>query len=256
VPRLPVAGIDVNLRLPSGADDLILLESGDLDVEVAVGFLSGLVTAADGSDVDWPALALADVDAALLRLRQRVLGDVVRAEVVCTGPGCGERVDVEFSIDRYLEHHRPRTRANVTPTADGWFRLDASDVEFRLPTVADQQAIVGEPQPERALASRCVRPAELAARTRRRADAAMAAMAPNLASTLEGVCPECGAAVTAYFDPLYYVLRELRDQAAFLYEDVCAIAQLTHWSETEILALPAVRRARYAELARLEAATA
>ena len=42
----------------------------------------------------------------------------------------------------------------------------------------------------------------------------------------------------ATFDPLLYTLRELRDRAAFVYEDVCAIAHHFHWSEAEILALP------------------
>jgi hypothetical protein len=77
----------------------------------------------------------------------------------------------------------------------------------------------------------------------------MEAMAPSLFSELEGTCPVCGAVVTCNFDPLQYTLRELRDQAAFVYEDVCTIAHHTHWSEAEILALPTARRARYAELA-------
>jgi hypothetical protein len=77
----------------------------------------------------------------------------------------------------------------------------------------------------------------------------MEAMAPSLCAELHGVCPECGAAVETTFDPLQYTLRELRDQAAFVYEEVCSIAHHYHWSEAEILALPAVRRARYAELA-------
>jgi len=55
--------------------------------------------------------------------------------------------------------------------------------------------------------------------------------------------------VTSWFDPMHFTLRELRAGAAFVYEDVCAIARVTHWSEAEILALPAVRRARYADLA-------
>ena len=84
----------------------------------------------------------------------------------------------------------------------------------------------------------------------------MEAMAPCLFSELRGTCPECDGAVTCNFDPLRYALRELRDQAMFVHEDVYAIAERTHWSEAEILALPTVRRARYAELAQQERATA
>jgi hypothetical protein len=143
----------------------------------------------------------------------------------------------------------------VAPTEDGWFRLeDHDEAEFRLPTVADQLAISGERRPEQALLLRCVRPIDIAARSRRSVEAAMAKMAPNLASDLEGWCPECDAKVTTYFDPLVYTLLELRDQAVFVYEDVCSIARFTHWTEADLLAMPASRRIRYAELAQLELA--
>ena len=77
----------------------------------------------------------------------------------------------------------------------------------------------------------------------------MEAMAPSLCSELEGVCPECGAVVAASFDPLQYALLRAARPRGFVYEDVCAIAHHCHWSEAEILALPAARRSRYAELA-------
>jgi hypothetical protein len=246
---LPVAGFSVELRLPTGADDIALLEAGSPTVAVAVTLLASVVDRDDGAAIDWPALAMTDIDALLLRLRRRVIGDRVSAEVLCAAPECGERADIVFSISEYLDHHPPRTRAGVTAVDEPWFRLDGPDVEFRLPTVSDQLAIAGVERPERALARRCIRPPEPGSAARRRAEAAMEAMAPSLASELAGTCPECGAAVTAFFDPLQFVLHELRRQAAAVYEQVWAIARLTHWPEADILALPAPRRARYAELA-------
>jgi hypothetical protein len=80
-------------------------------------------------------------------------------------------------------------------------------------------------------------------------ETAMETMAPSLCTDLAGTCPECGAGVEAIFDPLHFTLRELRDQASFVYEDVCSIAHHYHWSEADILALPSARRTRYAELA-------
>jgi len=47
-------------------------------------------------------------------------------------------------------------------------------------------------------------------------------------------------------------LRELREQAAFIYEDVHLIAQHYRWSEAEIMLLPRNRRIRYAEMIRQE----
>ncbi len=251
--RLPVADLDVHLRMPNGADDLVLLEAGPLDLRAAISLLARIVERADGEPLDWERLAMTDVDVLVLRLRQRLLGDIVRAELRCANSACAAPVDLEFSIDQYLEHHRPRTPPKVSPTGDGWFRLaDDGDAEFRLPNVADQLAIASERRREQALLGRCVRPVDAAARSRRSIEAAMARMAPNLASDVEGSCPECGAKVAAYFDPLTYTLRELRDQAAFVYEDVCFISRFTHWTEADILAMPAARRTRYAEVAQLE----
>jgi hypothetical protein len=56
--------------------------------------------------------------------------------------------------------------------------------------------------------------------------------------------------VTVHFDPRRFCLRELRDRARFVYDDVDVLARRYHWSERAILTLPAARRASYAELAR------
>jgi hypothetical protein len=223
---------------------------------VALALLSRLVHRVDGEPIEWASVAVTDVDVLLLRLRQRVLGDVIRAEVLCPAPSCRTRVDISFSIGDYVDHHRPRTPARlVSADEEGWFRFAGSDVEFRIPRAADQLAIAFDPRPEHALRLRCIRPTTISASARRRVEAAMETMAPSLFSELRGTCPECGAAVTCMFDPMQYTLHELRNQGAFVYEEVCAIARYTHWSEAEILALPTTRRARYVELALQERAT-
>jgi hypothetical protein len=51
-----------------------------------------------------------------------------------------------------------------------------------------------------------------------------------------------------YFDVQQFVLRELRDQATFLYEDVHLVASQYHWPESGILDLPSRRRVQYAEM--------
>jgi hypothetical protein len=242
--------MDVVLRLPAGADDILLLEAGPLDMGVALALLGRVARDADGAPLDVATLPISDVDVLLLRLRQRIVGDVVSAEELCPRPDCHARVDITFSIGAYLEHHMPAAPPGVLPARDeGWYRLSDDDVEFRLPRAADHLAIARAPEPEDALLRRCVRPAEISEDARRRIDEAMEAMAPSLHSELEGSCPECGATVEASFDPVQYTLRELRDRAAFIYEEVCSIAHHYHWSEAEILALPAARRTRYAELA-------
>jgi hypothetical protein len=246
--RLPVAGIDVVLRAPAGADDLLLLEGGPPGMSLALDLLSRLAARADGAPLDVAALPIGDVDVLLLRLRQRLLGDAISAEDLCRAANCRARVDVSFSIGAYLTHHLPGAVADVAPAAgEGWYRL--GDVEFRLPRAADELAIALAREPEEELLRRCVRAPILGEAARARVEQAMETMSPSLYSELEGACPECGAAVETTFDPRQYTLRELRDRAALVYEDICAIAHYFHWSEAEILALPAARRSRYAQLA-------
>ena len=250
VVRLPIAGIDVVLRPPIGADDVMLLEAGPPDMRVAIALLARIAAGVDGGALDPAALPIGDIDALLLRLRQRLYGDAVSADDVCPEPGCHARVDISFSIGAYLEHHRPAAPPGVDAASErDWYRLADAAVEFRVPRADDVLAIERADDPEDALVRRCVRAAAFGEDARRRVEDALEVLAPSLVTELEGVCPACGAIVHATFDPLQYTLRELRDQAAFVYDDVCAIAHHYHWSEAAILALPAERRTRYAELA-------
>ena len=257
--RLPVSGREVRLRHPTGAEDLLLLEaaggaSGDATLALT---LAGRLSA--DHSVDWASACVTDLDSLILRLRQALLGDQIRADMICTSAGCGRRIDIDFGVEQFLAHHRPRTNAlrrrheSCVPAEEpGWFCLTRGEerVHFRLPTVADQLLATSHAEPADELARRCLRPPEVAARLRRRAEAAMEALAPSLAADLAGMCPECGAAVTLFFDARWFCLRELRQQAAFIYQDVNVLARRYHWSETEILAMPQARRAAYAELAR------
>lgn len=269
--RLPVSGRTATLRPLTGAEDLLLLDAprtvaGDAALAVSLaeriarpGFGNRGAESADGDPPNWGGLPAADLDVFVLRLRQAVLGDRVRADVGCPAPGCGRRIDIDFGIDDYLAHHAPGDPPaddgwSCGPGGDpGWFALARAgrpQVEFRLPTGADQVAVGDRPDAAAELARRCVRadlpPPPLLARV----ETAMEALAPSLACDLQGACPECEAAVPLYFDARWFALRELRDRAAFVYHDVDVLARRYHWSESDILALPHSRRAAYAGLAR------
>jgi hypothetical protein len=56
--------------------------------------------------------------------------------------------------------------------------------------------------------------------------------------------------VAVYFDPQDFTLRELRDDAAFVFEEIHLIASRYHWSEERIMRLPGQRRVQYAEIIR------
>lgn len=271
--RLPVSGRVVGLRHPTGVEDLLLLEGGD-DTAVALALACHLARSEPDSsaeidvDVDvnlaWADFTVTDLDAFILRLRQMVIGDLVRADVACAANGCGQRIDISFRITDYLAHRQPGERpARASWTVEsaaepGWFQLKATrktqpgTVAFCLPTVGDQLAVAGEQEAEEELARRCIRPVGLPLPLRRLVEEAMASMAPSFADDLRGSCPECGAEVTVYFDARQFCLQELRNRAAFIYQDIDLLARRYHWSEMDILTMPHVRRTNYAELARRE----
>lgn len=251
--RLPVSGREVSLRQPTGSDDLLLLEAPALDTSLVLALIHRLASSADGGAEEWDALCVTDFEALLLLLRQMIIGDLLRTDVVCPASGCGQLFDVVFRIGNYLAHHQPRKARGVEPAEEpGWFHCCGTPVSFRLPKGADQIKIATQPRPERELIRLCIRPDTLSARMLKRVEGAMELLAPSLSHELQGKCPECGAEVALYFDVQQFVLLELRDQAVFLYDDVHLLARQYHWSQAEILALPRSRRVRYAEMVRQE----
>jgi len=246
--RLPVSAIDIRLSPFAGREELLLAEASALDMTLAVALLDSTALRSDGTVLDWAKLPCTDIDAALLHLRRAVLGDAIRADVVCPSAACGKRIDISFSVGEFLAHHSSRRVRGVEPAADGWFRFADGSATFRPPTGADIAAAATGGDPERELAHRCVRPADLPGSAWRRAVRALEAMAPSLAETLLGECAECGVAVDVYFDARSFALRELRDQAAFIYGDTHMLACHYHWAEADILALPRSRRIHYVDM--------
>lgn len=251
--RLPVSGMEVMLRLPTGAEDILLLEGPVYDTAFALELIARLASPANGQAVEWSALCVTDLDALLLLLRQKLLGNLIRTDIVCPAADCDARIDVAFRVGEYLAHHRPCPARGVEASDEpGWFHLRNTPVSFRLPTAADQVLAAPAPKPERELIRHCIRPAGIPARLLKRVETAMEMLAPSLSQDLQGQCPQCETSVDMYFDVQQFVLSELRDQAAAIYEDVHVLALHYHWSQAEILALPRGRRAHYAEMIQQE----
>ena len=244
--RLPVSGLEVEIRQPSGADDFLLLEAATLDTALGLA-LAARTTHLGRNDVDHSTLPAPDLDVLLLHVRRAVFGDVIRATVHCGSRDCDELVDVSFDILEYLVHHMPHTPRGVVAAEDGWYALPGGALRFRLPTVADLLAAATADRPDRALASACLDPADAPAALRRRAERAMGRLAPSIVDEVRGTCPACETGLTVLFDPLRYVLTELRDEAGTVIEDVDLLASRYQWSEERILALSRSRRRAYAE---------
>lgn len=261
---LPVSGVRVALRHPTGAEDLLIAEAGASDLSLALALAVRLSCTADGKPIPWDAMAVGDLDAFVVRLRQALIGDRVVTDVACRDEACSARIDVSFRLEAYLAHHRPvvrmrgsrRRTVRANAESPGWFELvegslagQRQRVRFRLPSVGDVIACAQEPNVVDALWRRCTELYD-APTQRRRVEAAMEALAPALSGTLRGVCPECATPIDAYFDARSYCLSELRDRASFIFEDVDLLAQRYGWTERAILAMPSARRASYLETIR------
>ena len=249
--RLPVSGLPVIVSEPTGAEDLFLRETRTENAAVALGLIGRLVRKADGEPIEWLDCSVPDLEVALLLLRQETLGDLIATDARCPSSECGARVDVSFRIGELLQSKKSSRSKNTGATAQGeWILLahKGREIEFRLPTGADLLAIDGDNKQWLALEERCIRPARLERAAIRRAERAMEALAPRFSSNLAGDCPECGRHFEYYFDVFVFVLRELRNHAAGVLQDVHLIARHYKWGEREILTLPRSRRLAYVEM--------
>jgi hypothetical protein len=234
----------IEVREPAGDDELFVLETQLAPVAALVA-LADRVATVDRHPLDWEQVSAAGLGAIALGIRRAWIGDTVLSDARCPEPGCAERVDVSFSTATYVAHHRGRRPRNVSAGEDGWYGLAGSPVRFRIPSVADVLTAGEAAEPAAVLASRCLQPANLASRTARAVDRALAALAPSLDDLVGGRCPACGSEVALRFDPLTYTLLELRHAFAGIYRETHALASAYGWPEETILRQPRSRRQRY-----------
>jgi hypothetical protein len=247
---LPISGKEIILREISGAEDMLLLGGADTVPRLVRDFLVELAHV-DAESIEQ--LPVGDVEWLLLAVRRALLGEIVQADMLCPSQGCGARIDVMFRVSDYVRHRRPsRAIRAAADSGDPWLSDARTGLTFRVPTLADQIALSGRPRAAAELLRLCVREAETTG-AQRKADSLLDKLAPTLSNYITGECPECGARVEAYFDIEQFVLRELRDTAARLYDDVHHIAFAYGWSEKEIVSLPRSRRIAYAERIATEA---
>ncbi len=246
---LPVSGIELVVREPTGHDELDVMERALAPVPALLGFAGRVAVTVTGDQVDWPGLPVTDLAAAALIIRRSLLGDMIATDTRCQAQGCGERIDVGFRIGDYLGHHRPRRARGVIGAPEaGWFTLTGTDVRFRIPSVGDLLAAQSQAAPAQALASRCISPPVISRALARRLDRALSALAPSLDDLIGGSCPACGRDVALRFDPVSYALADFRAAFSGIHLEIHAIAAAYGWPEEAILALPRSRRRHYSSI--------
>ena len=246
----------VRLRRLDGHDQEALLAlAGAPAVRAARLLLDRCVGSIGGRDPNGDAVAgltVGDREALLWQLRAISLGDRIAAVVECGR--CHEKLDLDLRVGDLLQ-----------PPYPGWSDTFTEDlagrrVRFRLPTVADQEAVAGIARADaelaaRALLARCVLAVddhpptddELAA-VRPAVEDRVAALDPQ-AETILGIhCPQCDASTTHTLDAAEFLVEELTRTSRYLYQEVHALAWHYHWSEDDILGLTVDKRRRYLDL--------
>lgn len=195
-------------------------------------------------------LLVGDRDYLMLQLRRMTLGERISAVLTC--PACMARMDVDFGVGDVPAEWHPQKETTYALTFE---RSDepARTARFRLPTGADQEAVLGldRERAVEALLARCLiddGSAALSPAEQTMLIDTMEEQAPRLDLDLDLTCPECSHVFVAPFDTTAFFLEEIRINGRQLLREVHALAFYYHWSEADILSLTRERRRAYLTL--------
>jgi len=188
-------------------------------------------------------LPLGVVTASLLALRTASFGSRIRAHVDCER--CGERLELNLTAPEMLQP--------VPAEEDGAGTIEAAGMRVRVPSLRDLAAVFTEHDAEcgaRQLLARCLLSANdcadrLSDATMREVEDALEAIDPNADLAFNVHCEACGKHGTAQLDAGALLWDEIDARARALLGEVHLLARAYGWTESEILALGASRRAAY-----------
>jgi hypothetical protein len=249
----------VVMRPVDGTDEVYILEQSAslLPAALANGLLGRCLVIPDAEKLVGD-LSLGDREALLLSLRRASFGDRIDTTLDCPRDGCRQRLDLELTISDFL----------LTPYANPAERYEVSlplgtqhlAVTLHPPRAADQEAVLALARRDpdtatEALLARCVegirtgtkgvRLAELPPDAVEQLIETLAVLDPQAELRLDVRCAACGELFAALLDAAAFLLADIESRAARLLRDVHVLARHYHWSERDILALPAGRRERY-----------
>jgi len=214
------------------------------------------------SDPDAPLEALRQLpigarDTRLMLLRERLMGRRIEGMVAC--PACGEQLDLQVPLDRLRAAMIDGTGRDGTDRGDGeplTVTEAGHTVRFRVPTAGDLVALLdGTAAGPDDLLRRCVLEAhrdetpiaadELPDSLVSTITERMAAEDPMARVQLALTCPGCNHRWDAPFDIVAYLWAEVEDWARRMLRSVHVLASAYGWSESDILAMSALRRQWY-----------
>ena len=226
------------------AERIILLSERGADLPPARrAFLLLAEAFPEASDSALLRLALGTRDRLLMRLRARLLGEALTARQRCGG--CGEDFEIDFTADQVGLAPRPDDESlPEAPAGSLSYRRRSFAVRaLCLGDMIAAESAGGVEAARQILAARTAPDAP--AEARGRLAETLEALDPAADTVVEAACPQCGAAQELRLDPAAFVWEELAARAPRILRDVAELARIYHWSEREILAMPASRRAFY-----------
>ena len=204
------------------------------------------------SAAEWADVSVGERDRQLLRLREQLFGPTVEATTRC--PKCGSELELAFTA-RDLESSLVASQGGERlKVVSGEYEID-----YRLPTTADLLEIAsGSGQSLTALLDRCVvarhrddlvQSTELPMPVMEKLSSSMAEADPYAEIRIAMDCAGCSHRWSMVFDVVSYLWGEIEDWAERLLRDVHSLASAYGWSERDIVAMSALRRRLYLELA-------
>ncbi len=238
------------LRELTAQDELTVSEVGTIGAIQLINRLSQHAMRDKEPPLQAESLVAADRDRLLAAIYQKTYSDFLQSTVHCTA--CKEPFDLDFSLSALINHTQQSDGdgkdLGVVVKEQGWYELP-NGASFRLPTGDDELATMGLPPQSNGafLLERCVQKGDISL-VGQEVEAAMAQIAPVLATELSAQCPECGHEQAVYFDIQSFLLARLMQEKKQIIWEIHRLASVYHWAHSEIVNLPRSLRKSYVAL--------
>ncbi|WP_077800222.1 hypothetical protein [Streptomyces sp. JHA26] len=247
--RPPGRGAEQRHRVRDLAEPALLLDAWDQASVAPVAGRGAVLVRLAGLCPDLDSaldLGVGECAALATLAHLRAFGREVAGVITCSS--CGELLSAQVSL--------PAAEELVAAAAAGCREVAVGEFTVRAPTTRDLLAAAATPDRAYAvLLSRCVRrgdgspvdPAQLTQEEAALLDEAAETITAATMTTLCVRCPACGEHVRAALDTAAVLWERVDIAAPALMEEVAVLARAFGWSEADLLAMPAARRAAYLE---------
>lgn len=239
---------NIFLRELTAQDELGIADSSSIGAIQLINSLSQHALSDTKQPFRAETLVSADRDSLLAAIYKKTYSDLLQSTLHCTA--CKAPFDLDFSLTALINYIQQSRNQDIAYEAkeDGSYELP-DGTYFRLPTGEDELAVAGLPPQYSVtfLLEKCVQKGDINL-VGQQVQAAMAQIAPVLATEIAAHCPECGHPQEVYFDIQSFLLSRLMQEKRQILWEVHRLASVYHWTHSEIMSLPRSLRKSYVSL--------